>query len=197
MARTEASAAEASICAAGEAAPRKVDVRIMAASNKDLETEVREGRFREDLYFRLNVVSIHMPPLRERKEDIPLLVNTFLEEIAEESRRPARMISPEGLKALMAYDWPGNVRQLRKVLMRAAIVTEDNVIRARDIPIPHDEVQAVIRADLSLNESIDLLRRTMIEKALKDNDGNKTKAGTQLGITRQNLQNMMRRMSIT
>ncbi|MFC1712315.1 sigma 54-interacting transcriptional regulator [Candidatus Poribacteria bacterium] len=172
-----------------------VDVRIIAATNKNLKEAIANGQLRGDLFYRFDV-GISTPPLRDRKEDIPLLVNVFLEEITAENGLPALDMSPQGLKTLMAYDWPGNVRQLRKALMEAAMVTEDNVIRAKDIPIPHDEVQAAISAGLSLNESIDVLRRTMIEKALNDNDNNKTKAGAQLGITRQNLQNMMRRMNI-
>ncbi len=173
-----------------------VDVRIIAATNKNLKDAIANGQLRDDLFYRFDV-EIHAPPLRDRKEDIPLLVDALLGEISEENGLSTLKMSPQGLKALMDYDWPGNVRQLRKMLMQAAMVTEDNIIRAEDIPIQHDDVQAVTQANLSLKESIELLKRTMIERALSDNGGNKTKAGEQLGITRQNLQNMVRRMNIT
>ena len=173
-----------------------VDVRVIAATNRDLTKAIADGQFRDDLFYRF-VERIHIPPLRERKEDIPLLVSAFLEEIAQENQQPAKVMSPKGSEVLMDYDWPGNVRDLKNVLKRAAMVTEDNIILPKDIRLFQDEAQTVAQAELSLKDSVERLKRTMIEKALSDCNGNKTKAAAQIGMTRQNLQNMMRRMNMT
>jgi transcriptional regulator with PAS, ATPase and Fis domain len=206
---------------------RAVDVRVIAATNKDLKKALASGQFRNDLFYRFDV-QILMPPLRDRKEDIPLLASAFLEEIARENQQPAKVVSQKGLKTLMDYSWPGNVRELKKVLMQAVMVTEDTIIQPKDIPLPTEfgirnsefgiernpsfaeeelefrhsgdieserrEVQTTTQAGLSLKDSLERLKRTMIEKTLRDCNGNKTKAAAQLGMTRQNLQNMMRRM---
>ena len=101
----------------------QVDVRIIAATNIDLRQLVREGRFREDLFYRLNVITIELPPLRQRREDIPLLVQFFLKKYAEENDRPVRRITPEALRPLMSYSWPGNVRELENVIERAVVLS--------------------------------------------------------------------------
>ncbi len=103
----------------------KVDVRIIAATNVDLKQEMEDGRFREDLFYRLHVITIHLPPLRDRKDDIPLLVQHFLEKYAEENERPALEVLPDALDVLMEYDWPGNVRELENVIERAVVLTPD------------------------------------------------------------------------
>ncbi|NOX21359.1 MAG: sigma-54-dependent Fis family transcriptional regulator, partial [Nitrospirae bacterium] len=113
----------------------KVDVRIIAATNKNLPEEVKKGNFREDLYFRLNVIPIHIPPLRERKEDIPLLVEHFLKTISAEYGRPKKEIKEEALQILMEHDWPGNVRELKNAVERLIIMTPSEVITARDLSI--------------------------------------------------------------
>jgi len=174
---------------------RVVDVRIIAATNRDLTRAIADGQFREDLFYRFDII-IHTPRLRERKEDIPLLVQTFLEEIARENRQSTRTVSPEGLKALMDYDWPGNVRELKKVLIEAVLMTENTRIQAGDISLPRDQVQTIAQVGSSLKASGEQLKRMMIEDALRRYDGNKTQAAAQLGITRQNLQNMVRRLNI-
>ena len=109
----------------------QVDVRIIAATNVDLRQSVREGRFREDLFYRLNVITIELPPLRQRKEDIPLLVDFFLKKYAEENDRPARHITPEALRPLMSYSWPGNVRELENVIERAVVLSSGTGNRPR------------------------------------------------------------------
>jgi len=185
--------AEKEIIRVGGSDVRTVDVRIIAATNMDLTKAIANGQLREDLFHRFPV-KIPIPPLRERKEDIPLLVRAFLEEIAKDNQQPAKMISPEGLKVLMDYSWPGNVRDLKNVLMEAVMVTEDNIILPKNIRLFQDEAQTVAQTGLSLKDSVERLKRTMIEKALDDCNGNKTKAAVQLGMTRQNLQNMMRRL---
>jgi transcriptional regulator with PAS, ATPase and Fis domain len=211
----------------GGSTVRPIDVRVIAATNKGLKKALASGQFRNDLFYRFDV-QILMPPLRDRKEDIPLLASAFLEEIARENQQPAKVVSQKGLKTLMDYSWPGNVRELKKVLMQAVMVTEDTIIQPKDIPLPTEfgirnsefgiernpsfaeeelefrhsgdieserrEVQTTTQAGLSLKDSLERLKRTMIEKTLRDCNGNKTKAAAQLGMTRQNLQNMMRRM---
>ena len=111
-----------------------MDVRIVAATNQDLEREVREGRFREDLYYRLNVIPIVLPPLRERRTDVPLLVDHFVAKYAR--RRAARAVSEEALEILVAYDWPGNVRELESVIERALLLGESDEIVPEDLPPP-------------------------------------------------------------
>jgi len=118
----------------GENRTRRADVRVVGATNRDLEEEVRAGRFREDLYFRLNVVEIRLPALRERREDIPLLARQFLEFFARPARRPTPELSPAALKALLSYSWPGNIRELRNVLERAVILWPSQVIEPEALP---------------------------------------------------------------
>ncbi len=109
----------------------QVDVRIIAATNVDLKQHVQEGKFREDLFYRLNVISIDLPPLRQRKEDIPLLVDFFLKKYSEENERPLRRITPEALRPLLTYSWPGNVRELENVVERAVVLSSRSADRAR------------------------------------------------------------------
>ena len=113
----------------------KVDVRIIAATNVDLKREVEEGRFREDLFYRLHVIAIHLPALRERKDDIPLLVQHFLEKYGVENSRPNLELAPEALDLLMDYDWPGNVRELENVIERAVVLTRAAALAPTSSPI--------------------------------------------------------------
>ena len=118
----------------GGSEPIRVDVRLVCATNKDLDEEVKAGRFREDLYFRINVVTVHLPPLRERREDVPILVAHFLAKLARRERRAAAALSPEALKLLNAYSWPGNVRELENAIERAVAVAKGNVVIPSDLP---------------------------------------------------------------
>ena len=118
----------------GGSEPIRVDVRLVCATNKDLDEEVKAGRFREDLYFRINVVTVHLPPLRERREDVPILVAHFLAKLARRERRSAAALSPEALKLLNAYGWPGNVRELENAIERAVAVAKGNVVTPSDLP---------------------------------------------------------------
>src|SRR5512147_251353 len=126
----------------GGNAPVDVDVRIVAATNRDLRKAVQDGRFREDLYYRLNVIPIELPPLRQRREDIPLLVDNFLERLSAEMKKPLEGISAEAMNALLSHEWPGNVRELRNVLERGAVVCTGTIIQLSDLGLP-------IRADLA------------------------------------------------
>jgi two-component system response regulator AtoC len=171
-------------------------VRVIAATNRDLKEALADGHLRDDLFFRFDV-KIHIPPLRDRKEDIPLLVDAFLEKLAEENQQSLQVMSPQGMKLLMDYHWPGNVRELENALVEANMVAEGNVIRPGHIHLSQDELQTAIQDGLSLKDSVERFKQMMIEKALNDCDGNRSKAADQLGISRQNLQNMIKRMNIT
>jgi two-component system response regulator HydG/two-component system response regulator AtoC len=170
----------------------KVDVRVIAATNRDLERAVKEGIFREDLYWRLNVVRIHLPPLRERKEDIPLLVQHFVQKFAKENNRPIPTIEPEVLDVLLNYDWPGNVRELANVIERAVILSTFGVISLKHLPkrILGKESET---NDFSLN-TLNLLEmeKALIIKALNETGWNQTKAAQLLGISRKQLRTKMK-----
>jgi DNA-binding NtrC family response regulator len=174
----------------------RIDVRIVAATNQDLEREVREGRFREDLYYRLNVIPIALPPLRERRTDIPLLVDHF---VAKHAGRRPRGVSEDALKALMAYDWPGNVRELESVVERALLLAEGDLIDPADLPAAVRARVTVPRGatDLEIPDSgIDLeaLERSLILKALEKAGGNVSRAARLLGLTRRTLQYRIEKM---
>ena len=169
----------------------KIDVRIVAATNRDLEGEVRAGRFREDLFYRLNVIPIVLPPLRDRRTDIPLLVEHFMRKYSD-PRRPKEM-SEAALNILAAYDWPGNVRQLESVIERALLLAEEDVIVPADLPAAVRAGITTMRGPLALDipdSGIDLdeVERTLILKALEKTEGNVSRAARLLGLSRRTLQ---------
>jgi two-component system response regulator AtoC len=188
----------------------KVDVRIMAATNRDLDTEYKRGTFRKDLYFRLNVVTISLPPLRERRSDIPILSAFFLERLA-----PGRgvQLASNAMKALLAYDWPGNVRELENCLERAVALGDQRIIEVNDLPpsIAHSEVHSEVRAespespgsaefsgrsaDLRATDLEDIERAT-IERVFSQVKGDKALAGKMLGISRATLYRKLKRYHI-
>lgn len=167
-----------------------VDVRIIAATNRDLSGAIEKGLFREDLYYRLNVVNIHLPPLRERKEDIPLLTNYSLEKL-----RPTYLvnkISDEALQMLRKYNWPGNIRELQNVLERAAIISRGSEITVNDLPREFQAIPAKAGKDIEISIpdtgiSLEGLEKELIIKALEKSKGNQTRAAQLLGITRSAL----------
>jgi len=174
----------------------KVDVRVIAATNKDLEKLVAEGRFREDLFYRLSVVTIHLPPLRERREDIPLLVNYFLRKYAAENNRPISHASPEAMALLTEYDWPGNVRELQHVIERAVALTTNAVLLPEDLP---PKLRGVSEEGASTGESSLTLReleKRHIQRVLKQTKGNKKRAAELLGIHRRTLYRLAKRYGI-
>jgi DNA-binding NtrC family response regulator len=169
----------------------RIDVRIVAATNRDLEAEVRAGRFREDLFYRLNVIPIVLPPLRDRRTDIPLLVEHFMRKHAD-PRRPKEM-SEAALNILAAYSWPGNVRQLESVIERAVLLAEEEVIVPGDLPAAVRAGITTMRGPLALDipdSGIDLdeVERTLILKALEKTEGNVSRAARLLGLSRRTLQ---------
>jgi two-component system response regulator HupR/HoxA len=186
---------EGEIRRVGSSSPRKVDVRVLAATNADLDADVEAGRFRKDLYYRLNVFPIRLPPLRERTEDIPALANHFLRVYRERARRAVPAIAPEAMRSLRAYPFPGNVRELENEIERAVALAEPGQ------SIGLAELSERIRGGgtgpatpRTLNDAIEQLKRRMIEDALRE-CGSKTRAAERLGLTRQSLQQMLRRRS--
>ncbi|MER3523909.1 MAG: sigma-54-dependent Fis family transcriptional regulator [Ignavibacteria bacterium] len=166
----------------------KADCRILSATNKDLKAEVKEGRFREDLLYRLNVITIDVPALRQRKEDIPLLVSAFL---AKLKTKAPKTISPKAMEVLMAYDWPGNVRELENVIERAAILCHNNVIEPRDLSLPNTPITLPSSNghDQKLGTAMPLkeIERMHIEGVLRSFRGNKTESAKILGISLKTL----------
>lgn len=183
----------------GEAAIRRVDLRVIASTNKDLQAEVREGRFREDLYYRLNVIRLHLPPLRDRTDDIPLLARHFIEQIGAKHNLGPKRLSPEAVRVLTQHPWPGNVRQLANVIEQAAVMSEGPAITPADLPFspppaPADGLIVAVpqdRLDLkaALREIIEQTERTMIQRALDQTGQNRTHAAQALGISRRSLIN--------
>jgi two-component system nitrogen regulation response regulator NtrX len=177
----------------------KVDVRVIAASNRRLETLIAEGRFREDLFYRLNVIPIEVPPLRERREDIPLLVDHFIRVFCAENGKRIKTLSGEALAYFLAYDWPGNVRELRNVVERLVIMTPRDVIGAEDLPLPlrpRDAAPAETR-ERSLREARDNFERAYILAELRANDWNMTRTAERLGIERSHLYRKLKAYNIT
>jgi len=177
----------------GGSTTRKVDVRVVAATNADLEADVAAGRFRRDLYYRLNVFPIRLPPLRERAEDIAALADHFLRQACRHARRVVPAVGPEALQLLRGYPWPGNVRELENELERAVALADDG----RPLGPAHLSERIVVGAAAApsvrtLNDAVEALKRRMIEDALRE-CGSKTRAAEQLGLTRQSLQQMLRR----
>jgi DNA-binding NtrC family response regulator len=167
----------------------KLDVRVIAATNQPLEPLVKDGKFREDLFDRLNVVSITLPPLRERKEDIPLLANHFLRKFSEENHKNISHISPEALEILIQYSWPGNVRELEHTIERAVILSPHPIILPEDLP-PKIYKETKQGVEIQLPEGLLPLReleKKYVLKVLQETNGNKKKAAEILGITRATL----------
>jgi DNA-binding NtrC family response regulator len=179
----------------------QVDVRIIAATNVDLRQHVKEGRFREDLFYRLNVITMDLPPLRQRKEDIPLLVEHFLKKYSEENERPARRILPEALRPLLNYDWPGNVRELENVMERAVVLSTapevgvellpDHVVgRAPSFPVLEHA------ADASLFDILEECERRIISDMLEKCGWNQTEASEQFRVPLSTLNQKIKRLNI-
>jgi DNA-binding NtrC family response regulator len=175
-----------------------VDVRIIAATNRDLEAAVREGRFREDLYYRIKVVPITLPPLRDRKEDIPGLVQYFIHRFARESKRDISRISDEALARLVSYDWPGNVRELANVIERAVVIGQPPVIQQEDLPLEilAARAQQAESGNLSYQEATDKYRRELIIKTLQQTSGNRSAAAKLLGLERSYFLKLMKTFEV-
>lgn len=175
----------------GSLKERYADVRLIAATNRDLAAEVAAGRFREDLYYRINVLSLRLPPLRNRPGDVLLLVKTFLDELCE--------VDPEALDAIVRYQWPGNVRQLKNALDRAVILADDHLIKIEDLP---PEVAAAVANPPSsvrthVSDDLSSIEREHVLAVLRRESGNKARAARALGVSRRSLYRMLERFGIS
>ncbi len=181
-----------------------VDVRVIAATNRDLHQGMRDGTFRSDLYYRLNVVSVHLPALRERREDIPMLVSHFLCSKAEQLGLPQKSFSPQALDLLLQYSWPGNIRELENLIERALVLSHGSTISADDLPQylhtsngrTHPVQQSVMRGETRLSEAVDQFEQELIRTALTQAQNNQTRAAELLGTTRRILKYKMDKLGI-
>ena len=177
----------------------KVDVRIIAATNRDLRQAVKTGAFREDLYFRLNVVSLTLPPMRERTEEIPSLAEFFLKKYCQEAKKPAMRIAPAVMKVLTAYSWPGNVRELQNAIERAVVLKTGEVLTPEDFALQPMDVSADAagRQDLPFHEGVERHKREVIRRALVRAGGSQTRAAELLGLQRTYLARLIKQMDVT
>jgi DNA-binding NtrC family response regulator len=175
---------EREVIPVGETEPVAVDVRIIAATNRDLDEEIRRGSFRSDLFYRLNVIPMHLPPLRERAEDIPMLADYFLARLAAARGVEALRLEPEALAALQAYDWPGNVRELENALERAGVLARGESIAAEHLPsrIIERDAPRLVSSRAPENPTLEVLEQAYIQWVLSAEGGNKTRAAEVLGI---------------
>ncbi len=164
----------------------KADLRFVAASNKDLEKQVTQGKFREDLFYRLNVFPIELPPLRKRRGDIPLLLTHFLEIFTKNSGKPPKNISNRAVKAFQKYDWPGNIRELKNLVERLITITKGSTIRVKDLSFLNIDKREVIK-DLTLKEAVKTFEKQYIAQTLEHVNGNRKNAAERLGIHRNTL----------
>jgi len=177
--------------------PVKTDVRVIAATNRNLETAIKAGEFREDLYYRLNVVSIVMPPLRERREDIGLLATYFVAEFSKKCKRKVTGISAEARRLLHSYDWPGNVRQLENAIERAVVLGSTDLIVPEDLPEAILESEAAGEVTSSTYyEAVNEAKRQILSKTLQQTNGNYTDAAKLLGIHPNNLHRIIRNLNL-
>jgi DNA-binding NtrC family response regulator len=197
---------EGSFTRVGGTQPIQVDVRVIAATNRDLDRGLKEGTFRQDLYFRLNVVAMHLPPLRERPEDLPLLIRHFLRQKSRDVGVPEKSFDQRALDLLLRYRWPGNVRELENVVERALVLSTNDVLEARDLPahlLDHQTAVPDVAAEIpalgpstSMSEAVDALEHALITRALAEADHNQTRAAQILGTTRRILKYKMDKLGI-
>jgi two-component system response regulator HydG len=180
-----------------------IDVRILAATNRDLTDEVANGRFREDLFYRLNVMTLNIPPLRERKEDIPLLAQHFIDKFAAQNRKTIKGFVPRAMNMLVKYDWPGNVRELENSVERAIILVTGEHITEKQLPLAivqeFDQKEPSLLSTIALNDgtkSLDEVEKEAILATLAATNDNKSEAARRLGITRKTLHNKLKNYGI-
>jgi two-component system, NtrC family, response regulator AtoC len=176
-----------------------VDVRLVAATNKDLKKLVSEGKFRDDLFYRLSVVTVNLPALRERREDVPLLIDAFIRQCSADNGKPVRAITQETVNVLMAYDWPGNVRELRNTIEQMVVLSRGERLSLRDVP-------ASIRAGADLTKiavvrpgvtmTVEEAERQLIVQALKETGGNRTRAADRIGMSRRTLHRKLKKYGL-
>jgi len=193
----------------GGTKPKKVDIRLIAATNKDLEKMIKEGTFREDLYYRLNIVPIFLPPLKERQEDIPLLAMHFLKKYSEQMGKKIKGFTPEAMGKLLKYSWPGNVRELENVIERTVVMTDEEMVREEHLILPgQSEKEGIYRKIPETSEELKEIKKQLREKAVEEierafvlnalekNQWNVTKAAEDVGMLRPNFQALMRKYNL-
>ncbi|HWP01996.1 MAG TPA: sigma-54 dependent transcriptional regulator, partial [Gemmatimonadaceae bacterium] len=182
----------------GATEPVPIDTRLVAATNRDLEEEMRRGNFRQDLYYRLNVIALHLPPLRARRDDIPLLVDSFLQKLAEQRGGEPKQLAPAALEAVLEYSWPGNVRELENALERAWILTEGEVIQPEALPerVVRPAPVRLVDERPRVNPTLDVIERAYIMWVLESEGGNKTRAAETLGIDPSTLHRKLARYGV-
>lgn len=176
-----------------------VDVRIIAATNRNLQKEVEAGRFREDLFYRLNVIALEVPALRERKDDIPLLAQKFVENFARANRKSIKGFSPQAMDMLMRYDWPGNVRELENAMERAVILAVGEYVTERSLPLAIQQMtgnMAAVPSGILANKSLDDIEKEAISATLAETADNKSEAARRLGITRATLHSKLKKYNL-
>jgi two-component system NtrC family response regulator len=181
----------------GSSKPIRVDVRIIAATHRNLEALVKAGQFREDLYYRLNVVTVVLPPLRERREDLPLLMDHFLRVFAEKNRKAIRGLTSEAREALLRYDYPGNVRELENIIERAVVLTRDDVIGEADLPLSTQGLEEAESGQASLPAAVEGVERRMIRGALVRAGGVQTRAAEMLGLSERALRYKLKKYGLS
>ena len=181
----------------GSSEPLSVDVRVIAATNKDIETELSEGRFRQDLYYRLNVLPLYIPPLRERREDIPELADFFLKRLNHDTKKQIRGFTTAAMEAVLSYSWPGNVRELENVVERAVVICADEYIEPRDLILSSSGAgDDDSFSGKSLKDAINLFKRFFILQSLEINSWSQTKTAKVLGIQRTYLSRLIKELEI-
>jgi transcriptional regulator with PAS, ATPase and Fis domain len=170
-----------------------IDVRVIAATNRAIEDEVKQGIFRQDLYFRLNVVSIFIPPLRSRRQDIPVLVRHYIDFYSREHKKPVHSITPEALDSLVKYPFPGNVRELSNFIEQAIVLSRGDIITVRDLPSTVAHVETGKSEDSNLDEQVAELERKALHDALKEAGGNKSGAARLLGVSERKIRYMVKK----
>ncbi len=180
----------------GSSKPIRVDVRILAATHRNLEALVKAGQFREDLYYRLNVVTVVLPPLRERREDLPLLMDHFLRLFAEKNRKAIRGFTQQARELLLRYDYPGNVRELENIVERAVVLTRDDVIGRSDLPLSAHALEETESGEKSMPAAVEGVERRMIREALVQAGGVQTRAAEMLGISERALRYKLKKYGL-
>jgi len=182
----------------GATEPIPIDTRILAATNRDLEDEIKRGNFRRDLFYRLNVIALHLPPLRDRREDIPLLAESFLQRGATLRGEELKRLSDEAAEAMLAYSWPGNVRELENALERAVILTLGNTIAVSALPerVTERRTEPLIAERVTANPTLDVIEKAYILWVLQSEQGNKTRAAEVLGIDPSTLHRKLARFGV-
>jgi two-component system response regulator AtoC len=181
----------------GGTQPIPVDVRVIAATNRDLSSAIKEGRFREDLYYRLNVIPISLPPLQEKKEDISVLAQYFLKRFAAETKKNFTGITDDAEAKLIAYDWPGNVRELANVIERAVVLGQGPEVTPQDLPVQTGALQENNGCDnLSYRQALEIAKRDVVTRALAQTEGNRAAAARLLGLHKTHLLNLIKSLRI-